>query len=80
MPYLSGAEVLVASLAKEGAEVIFGIPGVQIMDAVDAIYCEKKHPLDINPPRIDRRLHGLRLRPYYRKNRRGYGAARSRGA
>ena len=41
MPYLSGAEVLVASLAKEGVEVIFGIPGVQIMDAVDAIYCEK---------------------------------------
>ena len=38
MPYLSGAEVLVASLAKEGVEVIFGIPGVQIMDAVDAIY------------------------------------------
>ena len=41
MPFLSGAEVLVASLAKEGVEVIFGIPGVQIMDAVDAIYREK---------------------------------------
>jgi acetolactate synthase-1/2/3 large subunit len=41
MPYLSGAEVLVASLAKEGVEVVFGIPGVQIMDALDAIYRDK---------------------------------------
>jgi acetolactate synthase-1/2/3 large subunit len=41
MPYLSGAEVLIASLAGEGVEVIFGIPGVQIMDAVDAIYRDK---------------------------------------
>jgi len=41
MPRFSGAEVLVASLAKEGVEVIFGIPGVQIMDAVDAIYRDK---------------------------------------
>ena len=41
MPYLSGAEVLIASLAREGIEVIFGIPGVQIMDAVDAIYRDK---------------------------------------
>lgn len=41
MPYLRGAEVLVASLVKEGVEVIFGIPGVQIMDAVDAVYRDK---------------------------------------
>jgi acetolactate synthase-1/2/3 large subunit len=41
MPYLSGAEILIKSLAGEGVEVIFGIPGVQIMDAVDAIYRDK---------------------------------------
>lgn len=41
MPYLSGAEVLAAFLAREGVEVVFGLPGVQIMDAVDAIYREK---------------------------------------
>ncbi len=41
MPYMSGAEALVASLAREGVEVIFGIPGVQIMDAIDAIYRDK---------------------------------------
>ena len=41
MPLISGAEVLVASLAAEGVDVVFGLPGVQIMDAVDAIYREK---------------------------------------
>ncbi len=42
MAYSSGAEVLVALLAEEGVEVVFGIPGVQIMDAVDAIYRDKR--------------------------------------
>ncbi len=41
MPHMSGAEALAAFLAREGVEVVFGIPGVQIMDAVDAIYREK---------------------------------------
>ncbi len=38
MTRMSGAESLAAILAREGVEVVFGIPGVQIMDAVDAIY------------------------------------------
>ena len=38
MPEQSGAEVLASFLAREGVEVVFGLPGVQIMDAVDAIY------------------------------------------
>ncbi|RPH39751.1 MAG: hypothetical protein EHM87_23525, partial [Burkholderiales bacterium] len=33
MPYMSGAEALVSLLARDGVDVIFGIPGVQIMDA-----------------------------------------------
>ncbi len=41
MPYMSGAEALVALLRREGVEVVFGLPGVQIMDAVDAIYRDK---------------------------------------
>ncbi|MBN1176987.1 MAG: hypothetical protein JXA51_04835 [Dehalococcoidales bacterium] len=41
MPYLSGAEALARFLAREGVEVVFGLPGVQIMDAVDAIYRQK---------------------------------------
>ncbi len=38
MPSMSGAEALAAMLARDGIEVVFGIPGVQTMDAVDAIY------------------------------------------
>ncbi|MCX7911625.1 MAG: thiamine pyrophosphate-binding protein [Dehalococcoidales bacterium] len=38
MPYMSGAEAMVKLLVQEGVDVIFGIPGVQTVDAVDAIY------------------------------------------
>lgn len=37
MPYMSGAEAMVALLVREGVDVIFGLPGIQIMDALDAI-------------------------------------------
>jgi len=35
---MNGAEALIASLAREGVEVIFGLPGTQVMDVLDAIY------------------------------------------
>lgn len=38
MTRMSGAEALAAMLVREGVKVIFGLPGVQIMDAIDAIY------------------------------------------
>ena len=41
MPYLSGAEAMARFLAREGVQVVFGLPGVQIMDAVDAIFRQK---------------------------------------
>jgi acetolactate synthase I/II/III large subunit len=41
MPHMSGAEALVALLVRDGVSVVFGLPGVQIMDAVDAIYRDK---------------------------------------
>lgn len=40
MPVMTGAQALIRSLAREGVEVIFGLPGVQIMDAFDALYHE----------------------------------------
>ena len=40
MPVMSGAQALVRSLARHGVEVVFGLPGVQIMDAFDALYDE----------------------------------------
>ncbi len=41
MPLMSGAEALVALLVRDGVKVVFGLPGVQIMDAIDAIYRDK---------------------------------------
>ncbi|MDP6550130.1 MAG: thiamine pyrophosphate-binding protein [Dehalococcoidia bacterium] len=40
MPVLSGAQALIRSLAREGIDVVFGLPGVQIMEAFDALYDE----------------------------------------
>jgi acetolactate synthase-1/2/3 large subunit len=42
MPYMTGAEALTALLTRDGVRVVFGLPGVQIMDAVDAIYRDKR--------------------------------------
>ena len=40
MTVMTGAQALVQSLVREGVEVIFGLPGVQIMEAFDALYSE----------------------------------------
>ena len=40
MPEMSGAQALTRSLAREGVEVVFALPGVQVMDAFDAFYDE----------------------------------------
>ena len=40
MPVMSGAQALIQSLVREGVEVVFGLPGVQIMEAFDALYDE----------------------------------------
>ena len=38
MANLSGAQALIQSLAREGVGVVFGLPGVQIMEIYDALY------------------------------------------
>ena len=38
MPYLKGGQALVEALVNEGVEVVFGVPGVQIMHAYDGFY------------------------------------------
>ena len=40
MATMTGAEALVRSLVREGVEVIFGLPGVQIMQVFDALHGE----------------------------------------
>jgi acetolactate synthase-1/2/3 large subunit len=37
---MNGAQALIRSLGREGVEVVFALPGVQIMDAFDALYDE----------------------------------------
>jgi acetolactate synthase-1/2/3 large subunit len=41
MARMSGAEALAELLVREGTKVVFGLPGVQIMDALDAIHRAK---------------------------------------
>ena len=38
MPRVSGARALAQGLAREGVRVVFGLPGEQIMHALDALY------------------------------------------
>ena len=40
MAEMTGAQALVRSLAREGVEVVFALPGVQIMHIFDALYDE----------------------------------------
>ncbi len=40
MTKLTGGQALVKSLYKEGVRVVFGVPGVQIYDVMDALYDE----------------------------------------
>ena len=40
MPIMTVAQALVRSLAREGVEVLFGLPGVQIMDVFDVLHSE----------------------------------------
>ena len=40
MAVMTGAQALTRSLVREGVEVIFALPGVQIMEAFDALYDE----------------------------------------
>ena len=35
---MTGAQVLMRPLTREGVEVIFGLPGVQFMSVYDALY------------------------------------------
>ena len=40
MPRMTGGQALVKSLYREGVRVVFGVPGVQLYHAMDALYDE----------------------------------------
>ncbi len=42
MSQMTGAELLIETLHREGVEVIFGIPGVQVMELLDACHRNSK--------------------------------------
>ena len=79
MSEMSGAQALVRSLAREGVEVVFTLPGVQIMDAFDAFYDEPGIRLVLVRPRAVGHLHGRRVRQDYRQARSRPGSPRPRG-
>ena len=41
MPLMTGGKTVVESLKREGVEIVFGLPGVQIMSIFDAFYGER---------------------------------------
>ena len=41
MPLMTGGKAVVESLKREGVEIVFGLPGVQIMSILDAFYGEQ---------------------------------------
>ncbi len=41
MPNMTGAEALTRQLRSEGVDTVFALPGVQIMDAFDALYAHR---------------------------------------
>ena len=43
MPEMTGAQILVAQLRAEGVDTVFGLPGVQIMPAIDALHEQRDH-------------------------------------
>ena len=42
MPKLTGGQALAKSLIAEGVDTIFGLPGDQLMHALDALYDEQE--------------------------------------
>ena len=40
LPRMTGGQALVKSLYREGVRVVFGVPGVQLYHAMDALYDE----------------------------------------
>ncbi len=43
MPTMTGGQALVQQLKREGIDTIFGLPGVQLDWAFDAVYEERDH-------------------------------------
>ena len=70
---LTGAQALVRSLERVGAEVVFGIPGGAILPLYDPLFDSAEGPAHPRPPRAGRRPRGRGLRDGDRQGRRLHG-------
>ena len=61
MVKMSGGEALAKSLANEGVEVVFGIPGIQIYGIVAGLRDEAEHRHDHDSARVGHDVHSRRL-------------------
>ena len=75
MPLMTGGQAVTRALRAEGVEVVFGLPGVQIMHIYDAFFDTREVRLITTRPRADHRLYGGRLRPLHGQDRRRAGGA-----
>ena len=73
---MRAAELLVKCLENEGVEYIFGIPGEENIDIMDALL-ESRHHVRDDASRTGRGLHGGRIRPSDRARGRVHGDART---
>ena len=74
-PARNGANAMVEQLRREGVDVIFGLPGDQLMVALDALYDEPAIRYITTRHEQAHHLHGRRLRARRRPSRRGDGRA-----
>ena len=77
---MTGGQALMKSLYLEGVRVIFGLPGVQLYHAMDALYEEPGIRFIKYPSRAGHRLYGRWLFPCRRRRGHRLGSAWSRFA
>ena len=75
MVKMSGGEALAKSLANEGVEVVFGIPGIQIYGIVARSAGRAKYSHDIYSARTGDHIYGRWICPRIRKT-----GSRTRGS
>jgi acetolactate synthase-1/2/3 large subunit len=60
MARMTGGQALVASLKREGVDTLFGIPGIQLDWAYDALYAERD-ARGVTFSEAPKDLHGMRV-------------------
>ena len=75
---LTGAQIIMECLLREGVDTIFGYPGGANLPMYDTLPQYPEHPAHPRAPRAGRRPRRRRLRPRHRQGRRLLGHLRPR--